>query len=311
MTEPQGAASDCEHHFETRILGGHPLQVRICSLCRTPDWNDLAEQAAALRTSLEKRLRLAHQARRAKEHQLDAIRRALCDVGFMEDDDPYSHADLEDVIRQAGPALSDPTAAAATKPARLLDCGFCYAEQGEEVHPHPECPVGVVSGPVIGMARIGVDVQPGLTDGIASVELADGIVLPAVEFEGVDVLPLKGARLVLAGGAQSRFTVGGKRYPAHHHTGRRDPVRVGAGRGPHLHADARHCGQHPDDAAWRIFRRRHVRATHREPAFVDWDASVIDDGSDVLPADVFRNRAAPTDKPAFRALAEAPLPWRS
>lgn len=25
---------------------------------------------------------------------------------------------------------------------RLLDCGYCYEEQGEEVHPHPECPVG-------------------------------------------------------------------------------------------------------------------------------------------------------------------------
>lgn len=54
---------------------------------------------------LENRLRLAHQARRAKEHQLDDIRRALCDIGFMDDDDPYSHADLADVIRQAGEAL--------------------------------------------------------------------------------------------------------------------------------------------------------------------------------------------------------------
>ena len=51
---------------------------------------------------LQKRLRLAHEARRAKEHELDGIRRALCDAGFMEDDDPYGHADLADVIRQAG-----------------------------------------------------------------------------------------------------------------------------------------------------------------------------------------------------------------
>lgn len=56
---------------------------------------------------LQNRLRLAHKARRAKEHQLDGIRRALCDAGFMEDDDPYSHADLADVIRQAG-ELVDP-----------------------------------------------------------------------------------------------------------------------------------------------------------------------------------------------------------
>jgi len=49
---------------------------------------------------LQNRLRLAHRARRAKEHQLDDVRRALCDAGLMEDDDPYSHADLADVIRQ-------------------------------------------------------------------------------------------------------------------------------------------------------------------------------------------------------------------
>lgn len=55
---------------------------------------------------LQNRLRLAHQARRAKEHQLDDIRRALCDIGFMDDDDPYSHADLADVIRQNGHAES-------------------------------------------------------------------------------------------------------------------------------------------------------------------------------------------------------------
>jgi hypothetical protein len=51
---------------------------------------------------LQKRLRLAHAARRAKEHQLDGVRRALCDADFMQDDDPYGHADLEDVIRQVG-----------------------------------------------------------------------------------------------------------------------------------------------------------------------------------------------------------------
>ncbi len=25
---------------------------------------------------------------------------------------------------------------------RLLDCGHCYEENGEEVHPHPECSIG-------------------------------------------------------------------------------------------------------------------------------------------------------------------------
>lgn len=50
------------------------------------------------------RLRLAHQARRAKAAQLDDIRHALCDVGVIRDDDPYGHADLADVIRQMGSA---------------------------------------------------------------------------------------------------------------------------------------------------------------------------------------------------------------
>ncbi|MFJ2110642.1 hypothetical protein ACIOEX_01715 [Streptomyces sp. NPDC087850] len=36
-----------------------------------------------------------------------------------------------------------PTLKAIKEPSpRLLDCGFCHEEQGEEVHPHPECPVG-------------------------------------------------------------------------------------------------------------------------------------------------------------------------
>ena len=33
------------------------------------------------------------------------------------------------------------------QPARLLDCGFCYEEHGEEVHPHPECPIGLAPTP--------------------------------------------------------------------------------------------------------------------------------------------------------------------
>ncbi len=33
---------------------------------------------------------------------------------------------------------------------RLLDCGLCYEENGEEVHPHPECPVGGVGPESVG-----------------------------------------------------------------------------------------------------------------------------------------------------------------
>lgn len=41
-------AAHCEHHYATRILGGHPLAVRACTLCRKPDWGDLMEQADEL-----------------------------------------------------------------------------------------------------------------------------------------------------------------------------------------------------------------------------------------------------------------------
>ena len=73
--------------------------------------------AEQIRT-LERSLQLAHQSRRACEHTLDGIRRALCDAGFMEDGDPYGHADLADVIRQAGEARE-----AAPMPATSQLCG--------------------------------------------------------------------------------------------------------------------------------------------------------------------------------------------
>jgi hypothetical protein len=48
MTEPMAAADDCEHHYQSRILGGHPLYVSACYFCRQPDWGDLMEQAIEL-----------------------------------------------------------------------------------------------------------------------------------------------------------------------------------------------------------------------------------------------------------------------
>lgn len=74
----------------------------------SPD--DLVAEVALLR----RRLSLAHQARREREHLLDGIRRALCDVGVMRDDDPYGHRDLADVIRQCLPTERPTGAAAAT-----------------------------------------------------------------------------------------------------------------------------------------------------------------------------------------------------
>lgn len=48
MTEPMAVADHCEHVYETRLLGGHPITVRACIFCRKPDWTDLMEQAVDL-----------------------------------------------------------------------------------------------------------------------------------------------------------------------------------------------------------------------------------------------------------------------
>jgi hypothetical protein len=77
-------------------------QAAIADVIRAAKRRFSAEHPEPAESVLETRLRLAHKARRAKEHQLDGVRRALCDVDFMQDDDPYGHADLEDVIRQVG-----------------------------------------------------------------------------------------------------------------------------------------------------------------------------------------------------------------
>ncbi|MFE6284379.1 hypothetical protein [Streptomyces sp. NPDC057877] len=43
-------------------------------------------------------------------------------------------------VRRLADALTTPVTTAQTP--RLLSCGLCYEEHGEEVHPHPECPIG-------------------------------------------------------------------------------------------------------------------------------------------------------------------------
>ena len=45
---PRAMQADCDHHFEYRILGGQPISVGICTLCRDPDWGDLQQQAVEL-----------------------------------------------------------------------------------------------------------------------------------------------------------------------------------------------------------------------------------------------------------------------
>lgn len=48
MSEPRATTNVCDHHYETHLLGGHPITVRACLFCRTPDWADLYEQAVQL-----------------------------------------------------------------------------------------------------------------------------------------------------------------------------------------------------------------------------------------------------------------------
>lgn len=48
MSEQQAAPAHCDHHYETHLLGGHPITVRVCIFCRTPDWADLHQQAVQL-----------------------------------------------------------------------------------------------------------------------------------------------------------------------------------------------------------------------------------------------------------------------
>lgn len=101
-----------------RVRGSGELteegQEALAALVRAAKTKFVAEAPEQV-GELQNRLRLAHKARRAKEHQLDDVRRALCDAGFMEDDDPFSHADLAEVIRQAGelvgPLLAEVAAA--------------------------------------------------------------------------------------------------------------------------------------------------------------------------------------------------------
>jgi len=62
------------------------------------------------------------------------------------------HQGAANLIRQMAARIEELEAQAqgeeaSPSSARLLDCGFCYEEQGEEVHPNPECPVGQVASP--------------------------------------------------------------------------------------------------------------------------------------------------------------------
>jgi hypothetical protein len=59
---------------------------------------------------------------------------------------PHLSPDAKAIVRAAEAMTAEVRriADALEKPAtpRLLDCGLCYEENGEECHPHPECPIG-------------------------------------------------------------------------------------------------------------------------------------------------------------------------
>ncbi|MEU4170993.1 hypothetical protein AB0F46_29450 [Streptomyces sp. NPDC026665] len=82
--------------------------------------------------------------------------RQLCEMTIEQSSRPHAREQARDTL-----AILDRTAAASTAAvltgvgapvtagmtggipkARLLACGLCFEEQGEEVHPHPECPMG-------------------------------------------------------------------------------------------------------------------------------------------------------------------------
>ncbi|WP_326698026.1 hypothetical protein OG909_12150 [Streptomyces sp. NBC_01754] len=84
----------------------------------------------------EQRARLAHEARRAMAAQLDDVKRALIDTGAIDEDDPYGHADLPDVIRQAmadrDPAYALAEQERARQVERALTAEIRHAERTEQ-----------------------------------------------------------------------------------------------------------------------------------------------------------------------------------
>lgn len=177
MTEPEDTCRPVEVNGETiRVRGSEELtpegQEGLAALVRVAKAK-LAADAPEMVGQLQNRLRLAHQARRAKEHQLDDIRRALCDVGFMEDDDPFSHADLADVIRQIGQAQRETPGPAATEateaasPARELIAAALYEHSNPghrwaDAHPHDRTAYGDDADAVLAVILPSTQITAGL-----------------------------------------------------------------------------------------------------------------------------------------------------
>lgn len=69
---------------------------------------------------------------------------------------------------------------------RLLDCGLCYEEDGEEVHPHPECKLGDTAEPACALTV--ADLQAAL-----ALLPSDMLVVLAKDGEGNGFSPLSEA----------------------------------------------------------------------------------------------------------------------
>ncbi|MEH0402858.1 hypothetical protein ACFY7V_03465 [[Kitasatospora] papulosa] len=72
--------------------------------------------------------------------------------------------------------------AAASSGARLLGCGLCYEEGGEEVHPHPECTTGA--------ELLGVATPEGLPEPLREAVPGDALPEAPASGHGPDSVPL-------------------------------------------------------------------------------------------------------------------------
>ncbi|MEV3895307.1 hypothetical protein [Streptomyces anulatus] len=75
-----------------------------------------------------------------------------------------------------------------TPPVRLLDCGTCFEEDGEEIHPHPDCPERLVL--VDDEPEAGIELPAGVELlGVATAEGLDATVDGLMEATPGGVLP--------------------------------------------------------------------------------------------------------------------------
>lgn len=156
MHDVQGRCPACGAASLRLGEGGHVTCSRID--CPAPDTADMllhgGDTALVLALGGDRKARVV-------AHTLHFHGCSIFDVRRMTDEEFRAVPGIGDTslaaIRRAFPK---------PKP-RPLDCGFCYEEQGEEVHPHPECPIGSNARqqpPVVATARVALDVAVTASD---------------------------------------------------------------------------------------------------------------------------------------------------